>query len=52
MADLNISFAPYAPGTTDSQPVGWADVRKPNSLGRSLMLGFLASAQPTTEPEF
>ncbi len=27
--------------------VGWADVRKPNSLGRSLMLGFLTSAQPT-----
>jgi hypothetical protein len=27
--------------------VGWADERKPNSLGRSLMLGFLSSAQPT-----
>jgi hypothetical protein len=32
--------------------VGWADVRKPNSLGRSLMLGFLTSAQPTDSVPF
>ena len=32
---------------SDTGCVGWADVRKPNSLWRSLMLGFLTSAQPT-----